>query len=389
VAVRAYVRAGSRYDYDGSPHAQEGQAHLLEHLLFKGTTGRSQQEIFATIEGRGGALQAGTTKETVNVSAVLLPQDLPLALDVVAEVLISPLLDEDAFWNEKLVVLQEIQQSRDQQSILIDTFCETLWQAHPLRHNILGGLGGLQAMDHATLCAFHKQRYVAGNMLLVICGNIDHGRAQALAAASFGALPAGPEQPPPPAPEPPLTALRTTHLTKDTRQTHLLIGLPTMSMKDPDRSALKVIERVLGMGGSGRLHQRLREDQQLVYSSATATATYEDAGFLLVQTACAPENVEQVVDAILAEWDELRRNGVNDAELARAQGNYSGTLAQHFETNRALAGIFALEGLLHQVETLQEAVARVGAVSRADVVRVARAYLDPQRYASVTVGREV
>jgi predicted Zn-dependent peptidase len=142
------------------------------------------------------------------------------------------------------------------------------------------------------------------------------------------------------------------------------------------------------MGGSGRLYQRLREEQQLVYNVATVMANYEDTGFFLVQTGCAPEKLDQVLGAILAEWDALRREGVSDEELARAKGNYAGTLAQRFETNLALAGIFGLEGLLYRVETLPEAVARIDAVSRGDVVRVARAYLSPERYVAVTVGRE-
>ena len=125
-----------------------------------------------------------------------------------------------------------------------------------------------------------------------------------------------------------------------------------------------------------------------MYSAGTATANYEDAGFFLVQTACAPENVNLALGAILAEWDALRREGVSDEELARAKGNYAGTLARRFETNLALAGIFGLEGLLHRVESLQEAVARIQAVTHDDVVRVAQVYLDPERYVAVTVGRE-
>jgi predicted Zn-dependent peptidase len=297
-------------------------------------------------------------------------------------------LDQDDFWQEKLVILQEIQRAGDRQSILSDLFTVTLWEAHPLRQPVLGSLEGLRALDHDGLCTFHQQRYVAGNMLLVICGDIRHEEARDLAAAGLDGLAAGPEQPPLAVQEPPLSAVRTAHLAKDMRQTHLLVGVPTVSMSHPDRSALKVVERILGMGGSGRLYQGLREEQQLVYHIGTATANYEDAGFLLVQTACAPDKVDQVLAAILAQWDALRRDGVSDEELARAKGNYAGTLARSFETNLARAGILGVEGLLHQVESLREAVARINAVSHDDVVRVARAYLDLERYVAVTVGRE-
>ena len=188
VALRAYVRAGSRYDYEDAPCAQVGQAHMLEHLLFKGTANRGQREIFAAIEALGGALQAGTTKECVDVSAVTLPGDLPLAVEIVAEVLAAPRLDEDEFLERKAGGPAR-DPARGRPAVdPVRLFHPDPVEAHPLRHTVLGDLAGLQAMDHDTLRAFHRQRYVGGNMLLVICGDIDHDRAQELAASSFGAL---------------------------------------------------------------------------------------------------------------------------------------------------------------------------------------------------------
>jgi predicted Zn-dependent peptidase len=177
-------------------------------------------------------------------------------------------------------------------------------------------------------------------------------------------------------------------LSKDVHQAHLLIGVLTVSMKHEDRSALKVIERVLGMGGSARLYQRLREERRLVYSVNTVTAHYEDAGYFAVHTACDPQNVAQVQQTILDEWDRLRHQGVSEDELSAAKSNYAGTLARRFETNLALASIFGVEGLLHRVETFEEAVGRINAVGRDAVLRVARQYLDVDRYVAAAVGRE-
>ena len=204
----------------------------------------------------------------------------------------------------------------------------------------------------------------------------------------FQALPAGLEQPPAPVREPPLNELRSGHLSKDVHQAHLLMGVPTVSMKHEDRSALKVIERVLGMGGSARLYQRLREERRLAYSVNTVTAHYEDAGYFAVHTACDPQNVAQVQQTILDEWDRLRHQGVSEDELSAAKSNYAGTLARRFETNLALASIFGVEGLLHRVETFEEAVERINAVGRDDVLRPAHKYLDVDRYVAVSVGRE-
>lgn len=394
VAVRAYVRAGSRYDLAGEaqPSAEGrplGLAHFTEHLLFKGTRSRGQREIFAQVERLGGLLEPATTKEYLAVSAVVPPQALATAAEMVAEVLTAPALREGDFWNEKLVVLAEIRRAQDRQSILYDQFAKTLWEAHPLRYPILGTLEGLQALQHEHLLTFYQQRYVAGNMVLVVCGDVVHEEAERLAARSFAGLARGDEQPPAAVEEEPgLDGVRTAHLDKDIHQTYLMVGVPTVSMIHEDRSPLKIVELVLGMGASARLYQRLREEAGLVYSISTVTANYEDAGYFGVQTSCSPDKVPQVREAILAQWQAMRREGVSEEELAAAKSNYAGTLARRFETNLALAGIFGVEGLLHHVETLAEAVARINAVQRDDVVRVARQYLDLERYVVVSMGRK-
>jgi len=392
VAVRAYVRAGSRYDIEhkrpDSPGPPLGLAHFTEHLLFKGTRIRSQRELFAAVERLGGVLEAGTTKEYTTLYAVTPRQGLVMAIDVLAEVLMQPALREEDFWQEKLVVLEEIRRAQDGRSVIFDLFAETLWQEHPLRHPILGTLEGLHDLDYESLLAFYRQRYMAGNMLLVVGGDIEHEEARRLVVQRFASLPPGLEQPPTSVSEPPLTESRTTHLNKDVHQVHLLMGVPTVSMKHEDRSALKVVERVLGMGGSARLYQRLREETRLVYSVNTVTAHYEDAGYFAVYTACDPQNMAQVQQVILEEWDKLRRQGVSEDELSAAKSNYAGTLARRFETNLALASIFGVEGLLHRVETLEEAVGRINAVRRDDVLRVAQKYLDVSRYVRVSVGRQ-
>lgn len=392
VAVRAYIRAGSRYDVEqkrpDSPDPPLGLAHLTEHLLFKGTRHHSQRELFAAVERLGGVLEAGTTKEYTTLYAVTPRRGLVSAVDILAEVLTAPGLREEDFWQEKLVVLEEICRVQDRQSVIFDLFAETLWQEHPLRYPILGTLEGLHDLDYEPLLSFYRQRYVAGNMLLVVCGDIEHEEARRMVVERFQALPAGLEQPPAPVREPPLNELRSGHLSKDVHQAHLLMGVPTVSMKHEDRSALKVIERVLGMGGSARLYQRLREERRLAYSVNTVTAHYEDAGYFAVHTACDPQNVAQVQQTILDEWDRLRHQGVSEDELSAAKSNYAGTLARRFETNLALASIFGVEGLLHRVETFEEAVERINAVGRDDVLRVAHKYLDVDRYVAVSVGRE-
>jgi predicted Zn-dependent peptidase len=391
VAVRAYVRAGSRYDVEhqlpDSPRPLLGLAHLTEHLLFKGTGSRSQQEIFATVERLGGALDAGTTKEYAALSAVMPRQGLVVALDVLAELLTEPAFREQDVWNEKLVVLEEIRRARDQQGIIYDLFAETLWQEHPFRHPVHGTLEGLRDLGQEALLSFYGERYAARNMVLAVCGDIEHEEVRRLVRKRFNTLPAGLERPPTPVHESPPGRPRSAHLSKEIGQTHLLIGVPTVSMRHEDKGPLKVMERVLGMGGSARLYQRLREEMRLVYSVRTVTAHYEDAGYFAVRTACDPQKVPQVQEVVLEEWEKLRGQAVSEEELNAAQSNYAGTLARRFETNRAAAGIFGVEALLHRIEPFGEALRRINAVRREDVMRVAREHLNPGHTVSVSVGR--
>lgn len=391
VAVRVYVRAGSRYDAEhllpDSDVPALGLAHLTEHLLFKGTRSHQKRDVFAAVERLGGTLEAGTSREYLVLTAIVPPDGMATAIGILAEVLTMPTLREGDFWSEKLVVLQEIRRAQDREERIFDLLAETLWLVHPLRHPVLGTLPGLQALDHETLLSFYRQRIVARNAVLVVCGAFDPVEAERCVASYWDAFQAGEEQLPHPVEEPALQSARTAHLERDLHQTALVLAVPTVAMGHPDRSALKVAERVLGMGASARLYQRLREQERLVYSVQTLAAHYEDAGFLAVRCACDPRSLHQVRTAILEEWDRLCQRGIDDGELRAAQDNYAGTLARRFETNRAVAGIHGIEALLHRVETFDDAIRRIRGVQPEDVVRVARTYLNQRHTVSVTIGR--
>jgi predicted Zn-dependent peptidase len=390
-AVRLYARAGSRYDVEQTPAKSSspplGLAHLTEHLLFRGTLHRSQRELFSALERLGGTLDADTAKEYICLSTVVPPHGLSVALEVLAELWTEPSLREDELPGEKAIIGEEICQAKDRASVLFDLFARALWPTHPLRHPILGEAESVMSLDMETVRPFFRQRFVSGNMLLVICGQLTHEGAQALAAQAFSSAPCGLEQPPAALQELPPEGKRREHLERNLQQVNVLLGVPTTDMKHPDRSALKVIERVLGGGGSARLYQRLREEERLVYTVNTVTAHYEDAGYFAVHASCHPSNFLHLEQAILEAWDQLRQRGISEEELRDAQRNYAGTLARRFETNLALAGILGLEGLLHKVETLQEATQRINSVTREDVLRVAQEYLDVERYVLASVGR--
>jgi predicted Zn-dependent peptidase len=384
VAARFFVRAGSRYD-DACP----GLAHMLEHMLFKGTQKRTSQEIFWDIEARGGELNAHTTREYISLHTVTLADDLPLALDQLVDICLHPKFSQEDFLSEKLVVLGELEQRRDQSRVLSDLFVQTLFENTPLRNPILGTVEGLRDLEIDSLIDFYRQRFLSGNAVLVICGDIEPDEALNLARGTFNDFPSGPEQPPEFAELPTKNVPGGTHLERNLQRTYMLLGVPTVGLNHPDRSAMKIIELVLGMGASGRLYQRLRDEQGLVYNINTVSSVFEDCGYLAIHAVCAPENLTLIQDAILDEWEDIREHGISDKELKAAKGNYAGTLARRFETNLSVAGIFGIEALLNQVEPFEQAIARINGVTRAGVQKAAQNYLNEDGYVMVSVGKIV
>lgn len=380
-AVRIYVRAGSRYD-DEHP----GKAHFVEHMLFTGTANRSSRQIYGDIESVGGLIEANTTKEYTIFSIAVMDQYLEIGLDVLADVISNPSFDYMTSFKEKLIIIKEIKQAQDTKGILWDLFAETLWAENPIRWPTLGNLESLRDLEYGDALDFYQERYTAGNIVISICGDIDHEHAVEQVSQQFSYLPGGQELLPTPTAEPPVSR-RTAHIEKDIHQTCLFMGVLTASMKDENRYAVKLIDKILGTGGSSRLSQRLREDEKCVYSVHSLVQPYEDTGCFAVYTSCSPENVSAVESLILVEWEKLCSEPISDTELEAAKRIYEGTLARRYETNMYVAGICGIETLLHKIESFSESVERINAVTKYDVINAAKQYLNAATYTMVTVGR--
>jgi len=380
VATKVLVKCGSRHD--GDKHCL---AHALEHLFFKGTEGRTTRQIYHTVEEVGGQIDAQTTKEYTAFSVVTQDQFHRRGLEVLADLVRHPRLDEMNFLKEKLVILEEMQRRADQRQAIWDFYAGTLWQNHPLKDRVLGYKEDLLKLTVEELRQHHTTFFVPPNTVIAIAGNVTPDDALAGVEEFFGTWEGERRSFPPVPPEPPLTDKREFWIEKDVSQVHLLLGWPAVDMTDPDRHPLKVIGRLLGVGGSSRLYQRLREEQQLAYTVATATATYEDIGHFAIYTACQPDKVETVRAAIFEEMARLREQPVDDEELGRVKTSYAGSLAVNFETNLQIASIHGIEALLHRIEPFEEAVRRINAVTQEDILRVAQQYFDPDRYVSVAM----
>jgi predicted Zn-dependent peptidase len=381
VATKVLVKCGSRHD--GEMH---GLAHALEHMFFKGTESRTTQQIYHAVEEVGGQIDAQTTKEYTAFSVVTQDRFHRRGLEVLADVVRHPRLDETDFLKEKLVILEEMRRRADQRQAIWDFYAGTLWQTHPLKDRVLGYKEELIKLTAGDLRQHHTTFFVPANTVIAVAGNVELEDAQAVIIEFFGDWEGESPAFPPVPPESPLTDKREVWIERDVSQVHLLLGWPAVDMTHPDRHPLKVIGRLLGVGGSSRLYQRLREEQQLAYTVATATATYEDIGHFAVYTACKPDKVDTVHTAISDEMTRLREQPIGDEELGRVKTSYEGSLAVNFETNLQVASIHGVEALLDRIEPFEEAVRRINAVTQKDILHVAQRYFDLERYVSVAMG---
>ncbi len=381
VATKVLVQCGSRHD--GEKH---GLTHALEHLFFKGSDSRTTQQIYHAVEEVGGQIDAQTSKEYTAFSVVTQDRFHRRGLEVLADIVRNPRLDKTDFLKEKLVILEEMRRRADQRQAIWDFYAGALWQTHPLKDRVLGYKEDVLNLTTEDLRQHHATFFVPPNTVIAIAGNVTLEDILAVIVEFFGNWAGELPSLPPVSPEPPLADKREVWIERDVSQVHLVLGWPAVDMTHPDRHPLKVIGRLLGVGGSARLYQRLREEQQLAYTVATAVAAYEDIGHFAIYTACKPDKVDTVRTAIFEEIARLREQPVDDEELGRVKTSYEGSLAVNFETNLRIASIHGVEALLDRIEPFEVAVRRINAVTQEDILRVAQQYFDLERYVSVAMG---
>jgi predicted Zn-dependent peptidase len=374
VSLGIWVGIGSR---DETP-AEAGAAHYLEHLLFKGTRRRSAAQIAEVFDAVGGELNAFTAKEHTCFYAHVLDTDLPMAVDVLADVVTDAVLDPAHVELERNVVLEEIAiRDDDPEDLLGELFDEALYGDHPLGRPIVGTEESVRGMDRAVLHDFWRGRYTTPRMVVAAAGNLHHehvvdlvGAALDAAAAQAGrdAVPAPLRVADPPAHERSRQAL----LPDDSEQAHLMIGVPAPSRHDPRRPALSVLSTALGGGPSSRLFQQVREERGLAYSVYSSTATYADAGSLAVYAGCGPERLGEVATVVRGVLADVAANGLTDAELVRARGALRGGLVLGSEDTPSRMNRIGGSEVDHgRQRTIAESLDRISAVTGEQVAALA------------------
>jgi len=367
VAISLYVGAGSRYE----KREAAGVSHFVEHLCFKGTAKRpTAQLISEAIDGVGGILNAATDREYTVFYAKVARPHLDVALDVLCDLVQTPLFDATELEKERKVVLEELAAVADspgqQADLLLD---ELLWPAQPLGWDIAGTKESIEGLTRDVVVDYVRRQYVPNNMVIAVAGNVTEDEVAALLAPTLGAAVAGAPDAWSPAQngvQAPGCALRF----KRTEQTHIALGLHGLPLDHPDRYALDLLSVLFGESMSSRLFLELRERLGLCYDVHSYVTHFLDAGSFGVYAAVDPANGHKAVGALMLELRRLTE-GIPEGELHKAKELAKGRMLLRLEDTRAVSGwLGGQEILTGEILSPEEVVARLEAVTPADLTRV-------------------
>ncbi len=378
-ALGVWVGAGSR-DEKTDEH---GISHLLEHMAFKGTKRRNARQIAETIEAVGGDLNAATSVETTGYFARVLKNDVPLALDVLSDILSEPTFDPEELRREQNVIVQEIGGAEDAPDDLVfDRLQETAFPKQPVGRSILGTPESVRSINSAKLRAYLSRNYKAPDMLVAAAGAVDHQRIVDEVEKRFAAFtgPAGPE------PQPAKFQGGTRVETRDLEQVHIAMALHGISVTDSQLHSLQVFTSALGGGMSSRLFQEVREIRGLCYAIHAFHMPYTDTGlfglYAGTDEADAPELMRVVIDQIGDATETLK-----EAEINRAKAQMKAGLLMALESSEARIGQLARQMLAYgRPIPLEEIVAKVEAVTIESARAAGRALVERGRPAIAALG---
>ncbi|MDR6637794.1 pitrilysin family protein [Paenarthrobacter nitroguajacolicus] len=371
-----WVAVGSRDEADG----QHGSTHFLEHLLFKGTKRRTALEIASAFDEVGGESNAATAKESTCYFARVLDTDLPMAIDVIADMITGAVLDPAELEQERDVILEEIaMDSDDPTDVAHEKFVAAVLGSHPLARPIGGTPDAIKAVARDSVWEHYQRYYRPEELVITAAGGLDHDVVcelvlDALKAAGWqldaGAAPVerrGTERAV-------ITGTSGLHVVKrPVEQANIIMGCPTIVATDDRRFVMSVLNAVLGGGMSSRLFQEIREKRGLVYSTYSFTAAYADAGYFGMYAGCTPSKVRQVLELLGVELDKLAKEGITEEELRKAVGQLSGGIVLALEdTGSRMSRLGRAELVSGEFQDIDETLARIQAVTVDDVQELAR-----------------
>jgi predicted Zn-dependent peptidase len=371
--IGLWVQAGSIYE----TAEQSGVAHLLEHMVFKGTKTRSARQIAEQMDSIGGQMNAFTEREFVCYHVKSLAEHAPLALNLLCELATSPNIDEADLEIEKGVVLEEIRSTEDVPEELVeDLFQQTIWPRSRWGRPIAGTEKTVEKLSRDDLRAFMKAHYAPRNVLVAAVGKVEHEEIVVQARELLKGLPGG-ESSAHRVPTQPRIEARHSMQSREVEQVHLVCGTRAYSSTDPRRYAAFTLDNILTGGYSSRLFQEIREKRGLCYSIGSAGASYRNGGFWAVATSVAPEQAQKTAKLIGRELKKVKEKGVTKAELERANQMTRANLLLAEESSSAQMSRIARNELYHgRQRSTPEVLEDILKVSREEIQSVAGEMFD-------------
>jgi predicted Zn-dependent peptidase len=373
IAVGVWVDTGSRHE----PADRGGISHFIEHLVFKGTESRSAEDIARAVDSVGGQMDAFTTKEHTCFYVTVLDEHLPLAADLLADILLHPRFDAGDIEREKGVVLQEFGMVEDTpDDVIHDLFAERVWPQHPLGRPILGDRKIVQGFERDTLLDYFRTEYCPERITIAAAGHVRHEQLVDLLGNRFLDFR---QFRMPRAADPPDLATSLDLIERPLEQVHFVLGGRGLEQDAPERYALFLLNTIFGGSMSSRLFQRVREREGLVYSIHSGNAAFRDGGHFYVYAGTEPAHFRRVVELTLQEFRSLRDDGVSADELRRAKDHLKGSLMLSLEsTGSRMTRIAKQELYFQRPFTFDEILADIERVTVEEVKALGERLLDGQ-----------
>jgi predicted Zn-dependent peptidase len=381
VSIGVWLARGSRHE----PQEQSGIAHFVEHMLFKGTATRTAEDIAQTIDSIGGQMDAFTAKEYASYYIKVLDEHLPLAVEVLADIVMNPAFSAQDVEREKKVVLEEIKMVEDTPDDLVhELFTENFWHNHPLGRPILGTPETVESLNADGLRHYFTDAYSAPNLIVAAVGNVTHRQVRDLVVRAFEGLPTFSE---PLNGGPPSVVPRIVIRNKDLEQSHVCLGTSGYRQDHEDRYSSYVLNTILGGSMSSRLFQNVREKRGLAYAVFSGLSAYRDTGSMTIYAGCANTAVEELIDVVIAELRRLKDEPMPESELRRAKDHLKGSLMLNLEsTSSRMSHLARQEIYFDRQFGLDETLEGVERVSTGEVQRVARDLFSDGSLAATIVG---
>jgi predicted Zn-dependent peptidase len=382
ISIGIWMKSGSRDEVA----ERNGISHFVEHMVFKGTTSRSAKQIAREVDSIGGNIDAFTGKETICFNIKVLDEHVPVAIDILSDLILNPVFHAKDIVREKGVILEEIKMDEDNPDYLIhEIFTQSFWKDHALGKPILGTKETVRSFEQDNVLDFYRQRFAPNNMIISAAGNLNHRKFVDLIKARFAELarvPNGFHQP-----APAITPRVITRNKKSLEQVQLCMGVPSHPISHEKRYVSYVLNTVLGGGMSSRLFQKIREEQGLAYSIYSDLNPYRDTGCLTVCAGTSLESTPKVVDSVLAEFRELKAGPMPAEELRRAKDQLKGSLMLGLESSTSrMSNLARQEMYFQRFFSLDETIDQIEAVTAEEIAEMSNELFQPEKIAVTVLG---